>query len=463
MLVETYAGFAVTCGVAFHWVVFHAVPSAALASGGGLLLMPLLLSLPAAASTLFRVRWGWPTGLAALIASTLFVEWGLSHGPAAFPWPLLGHTQADLDPVRQIADLSGVSTVSAWVLLLNGSLAAALLARRTRWRLLAGAAAVVLLGAAWAYGTHRLQAPPPADGSTRALLVQPALPATTWAQVARTSRLDTLRDRSDAALDTAAIDLVIWPETALPLVADAEAQRALLDTLQHWTAQRNVALLTGGIEVAMQLSRGTRTLYNSAFLITPDSVQRYRKNYLVPFAEHVPLSEYVPALRRLSVPAGGVAGYARSHLQPTLTTPTVQIGTLICFESIFSHHLRAYVNPAQNSRPVDLLVTVAQDGWWGPSAGYRQHLAFSQLHALAVRRAMAFVTVTGHTGWITAQGEARALTGWMEAATRRVALPHHTALSPYVRWGDWLSVLALLATGAFALTGIVSLTRARWM
>ena len=96
MLAEAYASLGIACGIAFYWVLLHEISSAALASLGGLILFPFLLALPFAASIPFRKRWGLGPGFATLVAFYLAVEWGISHGPLAFPWPLLGHTQATL-------------------------------------------------------------------------------------------------------------------------------------------------------------------------------------------------------------------------------------------------------------------------------------------------------------------------------------------------------------------------------
>lgn len=455
MLAEAYACLGIACGVAFYWVLLHEIPSAALASLGGLILFPFLLALPFAASIPFRKRWSLGPGFAALVVFYLAVEWGISHGPLAFPWPLLGHTQATLDPFRQLVDLTGPSLLTLWLWALNGCFFGLFITRNWWSRSAMAVVAGLLIGGAALYGTHRMNAPIQNDGRTEALLVQPAIPPLRWADTSDTTRVATLLRRTETALDTTSVELVVWPETALPVWHDTAARRAAYDRLQQWTAVHDVALLSGAIEPASTLEGGARTYYNAALLFRPEAVQRYRKNYLVPFAEHVPFSEYLPSLQAFNVPAGGVAGYARSRLQPTLVTPAFQLGALICFESVFTHHLRAYVAPRGTSRPVDFLVTIAQDGWWGPSPGYRQHLTFSQLRAIAVRRAVAFVAATGRTALIGPRGQLSGTADWMESTARRVSIPHVTALSPYVRHGDWLSVLALLATAGLCLAASI--------
>ena len=148
-----------------------------------------------------------------------------------------------------------------------------------------------------------------------------------------------------------------------------------------------------------------------------------------------------------------MAGYRRGIRRPALRDSTFHLGALICFESTFSHHVRAYL--AEATPPVDFLVTLAQDGWWGPSPGYRQHLAFSQLRAIESRRAMAVVTVTGTTALIDPQGDLVTSIGWMERFARRVTIPHATVRTPYVRYGDWLGPIALLLTLGLGLAGLM--------
>jgi apolipoprotein N-acyltransferase len=459
LLVEAYGCFLLACSIAFYWVVRHPIPNAAMASLGGLLIFPMLLSLPVGAAFLVRKRWGLGQGLTAFVAFYLLMEWGLHHGPLAFPWPLLAHTQATFDPFRQVVDLSGPSALTGWLLLINSSVAVALLTpqRGIRWSALLGAG--LLLAGAALYGWHRLEQPVDSDGATSALLVQPALPPLTWADVDSPARVDTLLRMSNAALDTStSVDLVIWPETAVYLPADSATRHDRIKRLQTWSQQRRIVLLAGAIATTPAIHSAGMMYYNTAFLVDSSSVQRYRKNYLVPFAEHVPFSEYVPRLRALSVPAGGVAGYGRGQSQPPLVARSFRTGVLICFESLFTPYVLSYVRPASTSRAVDFLVTVAQDGWWGPSPGYQQHMAFSQLRAIATRRAMAFVTVTGQTGLIDAYGQLSSNIGWMMRTARRVTIPHVTALSPYVRYGDWLSAWAALATAGFMLVGLAHYT-----
>lgn len=443
---EAFGTWGIAALISFSWPLLHPKPVTALASLGGMITLCLIAAIPLGAAVPIRRKFGLLPGLAAFVAFTLAVEWGLQHGPLAFPWMLIGHTQAAAVPFNQMAAVGGTAALSLWVLLLNCF--ALLLVIRIRRRLMIGLLAF-LIGAPALYGTLRLNTPPEPHAATPALLVQPGLPPDQWADVHDEHRVDRLMALSDSALahrpDTAEAPLVIWPETALPPhLAPPFPNRS--DRIQRWTNRQNVALLTGAIR-RTEAPADSAIFYNSAVLFQPNQPpQMYDKNRLVPFAERVPFVDALSAVRHLAVPAGGVAGYTVGTEQPLLIGPGFAAGALICFESTFPAMGRRYAHQS-----ADFLVTLAQDGWWGRSLGYRQHFAFTRLRAIETGRAVATVTVTGITGVIRPTGQSVQQTGWMDRTARWTALPHYRASTAFTRWGDVVSVLALGATGLFVL------------
>lgn len=443
MLLRAYAAWLATYAVAFAWPLAHVRPDTALLSLNGLLLLPLLLSLPPALAVPVRRRWGVYAGLAALAAFHLSAEWVMSRGPLAFPWSLLGHTQAEATSVAPLAALAGVPGLTLWLLLLNsfGYLILTAPSLRLRLRHAAGALAILLAGlgyAAWYRATI-----PPADEAVPIGLVQPAIPAVDWAAVHDTTRAGRLLALTDSLLAATASPpaLMIWPETALPVLDASPASRALLRRLQAWVDRTQVPLLTGAIAVPADAPDHYR---NSALLLQPGrTVQQHDKIKLVPLAEYVPFSDRFAWLRAFAIPAGGVRGYVPGHRQTVLRIarpdrPPLHVGVLICFESVFGNYVRRY-----HEQDADLLVTLAQDGWWGPTAGYRQHLAFTRLRAIESSRTLVQVTVSGTTALVRPDGTSAFEVGWMEQGARVVSAPLHDASPPYARWGDVVSILAL--------------------
>jgi apolipoprotein N-acyltransferase len=125
---------------------------------------------------------------------------------------------------------------------------------------------------------------------------------------------------------------------------------------------------------------------------------------------------------------------------------SARFGTMICFESLFDDVARAYA-----LKGADFLVTITQDGWWGNSFGYRQHLAFNRLRAIETGLPLVQVAVSGHTAVISPDGRITVRSGWMERGAWIASLGAGGTSTPFVRYGDVLSLAALPLVLLFAL------------
>ncbi|MEX2401940.1 MAG: apolipoprotein N-acyltransferase [Rhodothermales bacterium] len=452
--VDAYVAFLVTFGIAFHWPLFHVDADTALLSLPVLLVIPMWMAVPFGLSAVLKQRLGPAAALVGLTALYVVMEWGLRRGPLAFPWTLLGHTQSNLAPIHTLARYGGVPLLTLFVLCFN--LFMLTLVIRIKGMRLPTAAIVAALGALALLA-------PPADESGRKVgvgLIQPAISADAWADLGDRRRVDVLLTLSDTLAAAARadsterpgapsrLDLIVWPETALP-PGDARS-RALV---RRWVERYETPILSGAIEE----SAGGDAYFNTGLLIRPGgTTSRYRKRRLVPFAEHVPFQNRWPWIRALAVPSGGVAGYAQGSSDEPMEISSVRFGVVICFETLFDDIVRAYAR-----RDAGLIVAITQDGWWGDSFGYRQHLAFTRLRAIEVGRPIVQVSVSGHSAIILSDGSVRGRLDWMErrAASGTVALGGGS--TPYVRAGDWLSPLALLVAVLLAAAGAVRRPTAR--
>ena len=122
-------------------------------------------------------------------------------------------------------------------------------------------------------------------------------------------------------------------------------------------------------------------------------------------------------------------------------------GTLICYESLFGDYTRTLVHQG-----AEFLVVLAQDGWWGRSAGYLQHFALTRLRAIETRRAVVMSTVTGRSGLIHPDGSAPVTTDWMERTVHHASVPLLQAPTVYVLHGDWVGRGALILSLLLGLT-----------
>ena len=443
--------------VAFGWIVGHPSVPVVLASVGGVLTWVLLMALPwpvaAWVGSLAR-RDGRPGVVSFLVigsAGTLAVEGALTHSPWPLPWGLLGHTQALVPTVRDAAALAGAPALSAWVLGANATVVLGLRGRPTAalvgLLVLAGTAA----GAAW---TERDRSP--SSRQATVWMVQPNMAAASWADIANTARVRRLLHLTNGALDTARTppDLVVWPETALP-----PDRPGLYDSLRTWTARHDISLLTGAVarihDPAAAYDHANRAVLFGTGGPRPHYDSHYDKAYPVPFVEHVPGASSLPALRALRVDGGGVQGYRAGRGATPLATDSLIVGPLICFESAVSPHARRYV---VGSPPVDMLVTLAQTGWWGTAWPARQHRAIARLRAIETGRPLLLASVRGPTTVVLPDGSAGPSRAWNETGVVSATVSLPTALTVYARTGDWIAPVSALL---FALGTAVALVRHR--
>jgi len=182
-------------------------------------------------------------------------------------------------------------------------------------------------------------------------------------------------------------DIVIWPETAVPLPYRSSHAMCLdyrfrLNTLIQ---KHKIPFLIGTIDFE-DIPPGVNKkaeIYNSALLIDKNGkiADKFHKINLVPFGEFVPLSGMFPFL----VDAIGMGRQLTpgTDFSPIEIIPGVRAGIGICFEDIFPYVARNEVKKGAN-----LLIYITNDAWYPTSSEPEQHLANSVFRAVENRRPM---------------------------------------------------------------------------
>ena len=121
-----------------------------------------------------------------------------------------------------------------------------------------------------------------------------------------------------------------------------------------------------------------------------------------------------------------------------------RLGLFICYESIFPNEVRQLVADG-----ADVLVNISNDGWYGDSGAWAQHLNQARMRAVENNRWLLRDTNTGLTASIDPYGR---IVARLERKTR-AALPAPYALTKvttfYSRHGDWFAYLcAIISIGA---------------
>ena len=239
-------------------------------------------------------------------------------------------------------------------------------------------------------------------------------------------------DQTRELLDGGAVDLVVWPETAYV----RGIRRPLPISGQPIREDVTVPILFGASSVWEE--DGRRVTANSALLIGADGMIRdaYDKNLLIPLTEYVPLAAYLPIGRWFPhVQDFGAAGDT-----PPLRLGAWRIATPICYEAIRADFVRRMVTASQ----ANLLVTLANDAWFGDSAEPWMHLALARLRAIEHRRYLVRATNSGISAIVDPAGrvlvQSRLLT--RENLHGTVHLLDQPTL--YGRVGDWPGLVAVV-------------------
>jgi apolipoprotein N-acyltransferase len=298
-------------------------------------------------------------------------------------------------------------------------------------------------------------------------LVELSRTAATPASTAQSSEAAYASSAERASSTERAIDVYVWPEGALRADPSQPFNRAALEFVRDsgaevWTGANHHELRGDGVRVS----------HNSAFRLYDDGRidRRYDKNILVPFGEYVPFRDVIPGFDRIPT----VGEFEAGANVPVYTSGSTRFVFLICYEVIRSAFVRRALAgdrersepsearepnaPDERDLPVNLMVNVTVDAWYGDSSEQSQHLmlaaAQSALNGLPLVRA----TTTGISAFVDARGVITAQAG---NYTREVLVGEVRPLrvpSLYSRLGDWFGWLCVVVS---ALMLPLSLLRSR--
>jgi apolipoprotein N-acyltransferase len=370
-----------------------------------------------------------------------------------FPWNLLGTAQVDNLSLTRITTLTGVYGVSFEIMLVNVAIAAAFLVpRKKRSTLL-----VASLTAAVVLQAGSLVDAPALRTNHTALLLQENIPVDeTWTRNTFESTLQDLIDLSRKSAESgtasepesnaaeskrASVDLIVWPESPAPFYASDPIFR---DALSNLARESHTWVVTGviGNEPA-KADNPASQVFNSAALISPSGqwTARYDKVHLVPFGEYLPFPQLFAFAGGLTKEVGQFqAGKSRAPLD----AGGAKLGVFICYESVFPSEVRQFAD-----KGAQMFVNLSNDGWYGDSGAYAQHLNQTRMRAIENDRWLLSATNTGVTASIDPYGRIVARL----PRKQRAVLPARYALTSvttfYTRHGDWFAWLcAIISAGA---------------
>lgn len=358
------------------------------------------------------------------------VEYLRSLGMFGFPWNLVGYMSLASLHIAQTASLIGVYGLSLLLVLL-GLLPIYFLNPHTRTqRQRTLAIAVLVFGAVFFYGQHRLSTPTEMT-STRLRIVQPNIPQEVkGSREGRELAGKIFGELSPVAKGETPPDVTIWPETAYPYTIRPDTAHPLPDHVP--------LLITGAVR-----SEGRPPqvkIWNSVIALNwaGELLATYDKHQLVPFGEFVPLREVLP----LDKITPGELDFTRGSGPTTIALEKLPpFSPLVCYEVIFP-----WLAVDAKQRP-EWLLNVTNDGWFGDSPGPHQHFDMARMRAIEQGLPLVRAANNGISAVVDGSGRITGSLGLYERGVLDRALPQKRAATYYHRWKNIPILIILLVIG----------------
>jgi apolipoprotein N-acyltransferase len=342
----------------------------------------------------------------------------------------------------QWADLAGARGITLWLawcnVMLVGSWELGAGSGTLRWRPVAAVLATVL--AAWGYGAWRVRTLPIRELGTVGLIQPNEGFREKWDPRHADTVLAKLVTMSHELEAHGRVQLLLWPEAAIPGYLFEQAQWD--SSIARLARETDTPILSGGLHAEFHRD-GSYDYFNAAFSF--DSVGRWRpypvygKHYLVPIVERVPFVP--PRLFKLK----WFGGFAVGQGLPLYASPLGRFGVIICYESAFEDLSRRY-----RSEGANFLVNITNDAWYGHTAGPYQHVTHLVMRAIETRAGIARAANDGISELVDPLGRTSAETALEQEAAVSGLLRTSDVIPLYVRLGDWVGTLVVIATLGFA-------------
>lgn len=415
-----------------------------------------------------KKRGGARMGFMGLVSLWIGMEFLHLNWDFDFPWLILGNAFANTPWLVQWYSITGVFGGSLWVLLINilmfQGIQQLLLRQRQNdsderrvhglqaFRALFRASVLLLIPSLWSlytYNTYEAQGP-----TAEVAVIQPNFDpyGTKFNSGTYQMQLDSLLLLTDQAMSPNT-RMVFWPETSIPdyvRITDEIDRNWQVQQIRHTLSNYEGPSILAGASVltiypantlapagSRSFSDGSHyTSHNSALFISnyaPTGL--YHKSKLVIGVEKMPYPKLFKFLDIFSLDLGGMSGQlTKQKERASFQQGNVKAAPVICYESIFGGFVTGYVR----EKGANLLAVLTNDGWWGDTDGYRQHMAYARLRAIENRRDVVRAANTGISCFINQRGDVTGQTDWWVATSLTQEVRLNEEMTFYTKYGDYL-------------------------
>ena len=180
--------------------------------------------------------------------------------------------------------------------------------------------------------------------------------------------------------------------------------------------------------------------YNTGMqLDSSKRIQLHHKSKLVIGVETLPF----PFLEKIAINLGGASGSLGTQPSPSVffSADSTGVAPVICYESIYGEYVTEYVKKGAQA-----IFIITNDGWWRDTPGYHQHSEYARLRAIETRRDIARSANTGISCFINQLGAIAQPTKWWTDDVIQQNIHLNTKLTFYVKYGDYLGVIAAVGS-----------------
>lgn len=355
-------------------------------------------------------------------AAWTLAEWARAEWFTGFPWVALGYAWVDAPLVWAApwVGVYGLGFLAAW--------AAASLAHLGAWStrgraLVLSAWLGLTLWTAW-WPVYPFTQP---SGELSVSLLQ-----TNVDQQDKFSleRLPELLDELAVGLEQAQGDLVMAPETAVPLLPAQLSQLApgwwegLVAQFQHTGRAALVGVPLGSLQEGYT---------NSVLGLSDQPLYRYDKHHLVPFGEFIPVGfRWFTAM--MNLPLGD---FDAGPLAPeSFEFKGQRIAPNVCYEDLFGEELAARMVRSEGAPTI--LANFSNIAWFGHTVALPQHLNITRMRTVELQRPMLRATNTGVTAVVTHEGQVAAELPVLTAGVLEASVQGRVGTTAYAWWaGHW--------------------------
>jgi apolipoprotein N-acyltransferase len=441
------------------------------ASWGGAVMAIVLNSMFMAFIFLFfhrvKKRVGEKWGNIVFISCWIAFEFLYYGDQITWPWLTLGNAFADNTSLIQWYEYTGVFGGSLWVLVMNCIIfsCCSIVAGKIQFQLnkrkaiiLTTCLALPILLSFLLSSTFSISTPEPKQ--LKIVIIQPNIDPYNEKFIfgnyeeQEQKMLSLAKQKVDSTTD-----YIILPETAFidDIWEDEFEQTNSIITLRKYIKQFPKLKVIIGASTAKafksweKLSATARKFnnadayydqYNAGLQIdNTNRIQVYHKSKLVPGVEQVPFRFIFKYLDKYALEMGGTTGSLGTQTERTVfksSDNSITVAPVICYESVYGEFVSQYI---QNGAQFISIIT--NDGWWGDTPGYQQHLKYGRLRAIENRRWIVRSANTGTSCFISPLGEIQQATKWWESAVISGTIELNDEQTFYTRFGDYIGRIAM--------------------